>query len=252
MGAAHSPPPVIKLNKPNPTHLLRHKGQNADMRFTNSAAADAQFNAKSETVRVALPHPAIWARGITPGQHYSNLQSAQKTPKDERPPPANYLKDTYIQDHLKLFAAGTSFLVPLDCLEKYGREKLGRPSGQFVMPKAQVDQILRQAQGNVAVVEQMLGLPEGSWAGKTIARIDIAPQALSGLNLRMPPGNTKCANELWLAGGYLPTGVAEAMVDGPTRRQYIETIAVQGQVTLVNPGRSPSPRPPSPATRAAR
>ncbi len=144
-----------------------------------------------------------------------------QTPKGERPSPATYLSQKYISKHLRQFKKGASFLTSKDILDKYGREKLGRADGQFVMSKKEMDKLLKKAKGNVVYVETELGIPEGMWKNKTIVRIDIpAPQLL---HLRIPDGNEAGANELWLPGGRLPKGYRECVVNQISQGQYTET-----------------------------
>lgn len=85
-----------------------------------------------------------------------------------------------------------------------------------------MDEVLREANGDIGKIEQALGIPSGLWSGKDIRRIDVPnPRAL---HLRMATGNEIGANELWLPGGYLPTGFPEAIIDRVPEGMYTESV----------------------------
>lgn len=142
-------------------------------------------------------------------------------PKGQRPDPATYLAADTIRAHLAAFEAGASFLTTRGALDRFGRDPLGYPdNSQFVMPARQMDALLARTHGNVALIEQELGLPPGTWTGQQLVRIDIPdPRAV---NLRMASGNEMGANALWLPGGRLPTGLLEAVVNRLRPSQYRE------------------------------
>src|SRR5436305_1727414 len=75
-----------------------------------------------------------------------------------RPKPDVYLRPHYIHKCLSKFDNGGSYLVPVAVLDKYGRNLLGRTDGQFIMAKAQMDDLLQQANGNVSFIEHELGI----------------------------------------------------------------------------------------------
>lgn len=69
----------------------------------------------------------------------------------------------YITQHLKYFRYGASFIITTAWLETNGREFVGTKDGIFVIPKQQMDQLLKTANGSLAVVERNLGVIEGRW-----------------------------------------------------------------------------------------
>ncbi len=83
------------------------------------------------------------------------------------------------------------------------------------MPKAVADKAIKEARGNVFILESLLFLPSGS-LGKSPYRIDIAKPK----NLRIPSGNEEGANEGWVPGGYLGSGLPEAVIDKIEPAQY--------------------------------
>lgn len=149
-------------------------------------------------------------------------ESVLEIKKGKRPAPHKYLDTLYIRRHLAHFQDGASYLVPKDVLDKYGRDRLGRPDGQFVMTKSELDALLLKANGNLAVLEKELGIPSGTWKGRELSRIDIPMPEYLGL--RIPSGNEGGANALWLPGGFLPTGYREAVIDPIVKGRYVETV----------------------------
>ena len=141
-----------------------------------------------------------------------------------RDPPETYLPKRYIDNHLSKFDEGGSYLVRTKTLDDWGRDTLGRPDGQFIMPKGEMDNLLSRTGGRTDLIENELGIPPGSWnkPGETLSRIDIHDPR--SLDLRMPSGNESGANPLWMPGGKLPGGGSEAVVNQIKLGQYTETI----------------------------
>ncbi|PKI89915.1 hypothetical protein CW368_12180 [Actinomycetales bacterium SN12] len=132
-------------------------------------------------------------------------------PKGTRPDPASYLPAKYIADHLANFDGGSTRFMLKDNLIDYG---IGQRDGTtFVMPTQHVDDLMKAAGDDSRVLEQMLGLPRG-YLKQGVVRVDIPADRAAGL--RMPSGNEAGANELWIPGGKLPTGLPEAVIDGST------------------------------------
>lgn len=141
-----------------------------------------------------------------------------------RDPPETYLPKRYIDNHLSKFDEGGSYLVRTKTLDDWGRDTLGRPDGQFIMPKGEMNNLLSRTGGRTDLIENELGIPPGSWnkPGETLSRIDIHDPR--SLDLRMPSGNESGANPLWMPGGKLPGGGSEAVVNQIKLGQYTETI----------------------------
>lgn len=78
--------------------------------------------------------------------------------------------------------------------------------------------------GDIGKIEKELGIPPGTWnkPGATLSRIDIEDPR--SLNLRVPNGREDGANPLWMPGGKLPGGGAEAVIDQIPKGSYNETI----------------------------
>jgi len=166
-----------------------------------------------------IPHPPI---GFKDGW---NKERVLAYPKGKRPAPEEYLKITYIVQHLLEFNDGASYFVPQEILQKYGCNPVGRPDGQFVLPVTQARQLINASDGDIAKIESALGVPAGSWDGKPLLLIIIPDPG--ALNLRIPSGNEAGANNLWIPGGYTPEGYSEAVLDAVPQGQY--------EALIVNP-----------------
>ena len=142
-------------------------------------------------------------------------------PKGERPDPHTYLSDAYYQQQMQEFEGGASKFMLEKSHERYGPAQVDGTS--FVMPSSQVDEIMRTTGGDPRLMEQALGLPDG-YLNDKVVRLDI-PKT-DGLDLRIPSGNEAGANEQWIPGGHLPTGVSEAVLDGATLKAHPELYSV--------------------------
>lgn len=165
-----------------------------------------------------------WGRGgvylkFKPGY---TKETVLKTKKGNRPSPQEYLYPDYISQHLSKFNEGAAYLVPKSSLDKFGRSLVGRPDGQFVMTKKEMDALLQSANGDLSIIEKELGLPPGAWAGNEIVRIDVKNP--KEFNVRLPSGNEAGANEFWIPGGVLPNGKLEAVIDQIPQGKYTEEI----------------------------
>lgn len=129
--------------------------------------------------------------------------------KGNYPAPEEYLLKSYIEAHLKEFENGVSFFCPRATIERYGK-LLGRFDGVYVLPAYRADGILNRAKGDVAMIEKLLGIPEGHWQGKDLCRVDV--RDIKRLDLRMPSGNEEAANTLFSPGGITAGGQIEAVI----------------------------------------
>ena len=87
-------------------------------------------------------------------------------------------------------------------------DTIGPPEGTYVMPSSVADELIRQADGNIRLLETKLGFHTGS-LGSSPVRIDIP----NPRGLRMPSGNEKGANDVWLPGGFTTRNIPEAVID---------------------------------------
>ncbi|HNM86847.1 MAG TPA: hypothetical protein PKI77_20275, partial [Mycobacterium sp.] len=130
--------------------------------------------------------------------------------KGLRPDPSDYLPAEFIVKHLERFNEGATRFMTADNLDAFG---IGQRDGTtFVFPKNELDKLMGATGGDRALLEQALGLPPGYFATYEIVRVDIPNPENYGI--RMPSGNEAGANDQWFPGGFLPTGMPEAIIDG--------------------------------------
>ena len=170
--------------------------------------------AKGARVADAAADTADAARAASRLDNAAPLTRAQADeitalPKGSRPDPSEYLSPQYIGEHLALFEDGATRFQLRSGLDKYGPGQVDGTS--FVMPRAQADELLASAGGDPRALERALGLPEGQLDGNTLMRVDF--EQPEQLGLRVPSGNEAGANDLWIPGGRLPDGSAEAVID---------------------------------------
>jgi hypothetical protein len=142
--------------------------------------------------------------------------------------PAGYLDAGYLDTRIAAFEGGASYLLTTTNYQKYvqGKPFAGFPDGQFVAPPSVISQVLETANGDIASIEQQLGIPAGAWQGKGgIYRIDVADAVK--LQLRLPNGGEMGANEFWIPGGYTSGGVAEGFVNQIPLAAYTATQVVK-------------------------
>ena len=149
--------------------------------------------------------------GRTPQISQEKIQEIVSTPKGVRPDPSTYLSQDYIDNHLADFKDGATKIVATT-----PTGTAGPPNGTYVMPSSVADDLIVQAGGDVAKLEQSLGLPKGS-LGNNPVRVDIPDPT----GLRMPSGNEMGANNQWIPGGYTSGGIPEAVINSPTIEQYV-------------------------------
>ncbi|MGL3149276.1 hypothetical protein ACSS7Z_02825 [Microbacterium sp. A82] len=158
--------------------------------------------------------------------------------KGERPEPEDYLDADYIKQHLGQFENGGTHIYRTGSLEGYGPGNNMAADGSnttYVFPTDQLRDLMQQAKTPTELA-QALGLPENFFAGGDIELRDFAPHELDGL--RMPSGNEGGTDpDKWIPGGYLPSGIPEAVIDIPD-------FAKGTNNGIYNPGEWPgSPRP---------
>lgn len=139
--------------------------------------------------------------------------------KGDAPDPGDYLDADYIDQHLARFDDGASRIYFSDALHTYGPGQ--RDHTTFVFPTSELQKILDETGGDAHQIADRLGIEPQYFhvdndLTKPIKDVEIrnfSPDELSGL--RMPSGNEAGANDGWIPGGYLPTGVPEAVIDVP-------------------------------------
>ncbi|MGE2715206.1 hypothetical protein ACQI4L_14195 [Mycolicibacterium litorale] len=130
--------------------------------------------------------------------------------KGSRPDPSEYLPQEFIEHHLAKFDDGASRFMTTEALEDFG---IGHRDGtSFVFPTRELENLMEATGGDRRALEQVLGLPDGYFDTDGVVRVDVPDP--SSFDLRIPSGNEAGANEQWIPGGFLPTGMPEAVIDG--------------------------------------
>jgi hypothetical protein len=132
--------------------------------------------------------------------------------------PENYLAEDYVQEHAQTFSGKASYLLPGKNYDDYvNPEKtpnvnLGYNGALYVSSAAEIDRVLATAQGDIAVVERLLGITPGWWQGQGgLWRVNILDPETKGL--RIPHGFEASANEFWTPGALTSGGTLEAVLD---------------------------------------
>ena len=125
------------------------------------------------------------------------------------------------------FKNGGSYLISQANYDRFiaGRESIGRPDGQFVTPKNQMDDLMNQYPSDPRAWEEQLGLNSGS-LGENPYRVDINDP--SQFNLREASAEMSGANPQFRGDGKTTGGMDEAVVDPvPNPETHPEVGSVQ-------------------------
>jgi hypothetical protein len=137
--------------------------------------------------------------------------------KGNRPDPKSYLDEGYIREHLDQFSEGATRIYKTDSIRDWGpgnNQAVDGSNTAYVFPTDQLDRVIKEADGDPHKLSAMLGLPDDFFVGADVQLRDFAPEDLAGL--RMPSGNEGGTDvDHWIPGGYLPSGVPEAVIDIP-------------------------------------
>jgi hypothetical protein len=147
---------------------------------------------------------------------YREAQSSMLSGKPLQP--EVYLAEDYLQEHVRTFSGMASYLLPGEFYDKFvnleitDKVNLGRNGALYVSSASEIDRVLAIAQGDIAIVERLLGIPSGNWQGRDgLWRVDILNPESKGL--RIPDGFEVSANEFWTPGALTSGGTMEAVLD---------------------------------------
>lgn len=163
----------------------------------------------------AYPHPGDdgdldpprWDRNVVSDDMRAHILEMDK---GSRPDPSDYLPQQFIEHHLERFDDGASRFMTAEALEDYG---IGHRDGTtYVFPTRELENLMEATGGDRRALEQALGLPDGYFDVEGVVRVDVpSPETY---DLRIPSGNEAGTNDQWIPGGFLPTGMPEAVIDG--------------------------------------
>ena len=184
----------------------------ADLKDAGKVFADAVGKIGVNTVLAVLGVKGLkGARGAAAGEDAlsaEKIAEIKAMPKGSRPPPETYTAPDSIAAHNALFDNGASRIMPKSNFERFGPSQVDGTS--FVLPKADTDALLTSSGGDASVIENRLGLPSGYLSKEPMVLVDFTDP--KSLDLSFPSGNEAGASSLWEPGGYLPSGIPEAVV----------------------------------------
>ncbi len=154
-----------------------------------------------------------WSKLREEGLSLEQVEKIKGTPKGQKPLPETYLSEEYINNHLNSFKkSGAVKIMPS---EPSGT--IGGKGGTFVMSGDELSEIIRNADGDVAKIESVLGLDKG-YLGSNPVIVTIQDTS----SLRLPSGNELGAwPEYWEPGGYTSGGIKEAVINPAKEGTYI-------------------------------
>lgn len=149
-------------------------------------------------------------RDFTDGGQYDHAH------KKDRPDPDSYLSEGYIENHLARFENGASRIYVSKSLNDWGPAQGDHQV--FVFPTDELKHVLDEAGHDTDKLEKLLGLDPGSYRDEFGNPLNVeirhfSPEELT--DLHVPNGREDGANENWLPGGYLPTGIPEGVIRMP-------------------------------------
>ena len=193
-----------------------------------SGKLDEVSNIGGELSEISLPQKVIDARNnlsklvneapqkeFLPGKTSSDITNILK---GERPNPESYLDPEYISEESKLFEDGVARISGTDrWLNETGYMGVTDPEilngavpREYVFPKDYLDSIVNASGGDIRFVEDSLGLSHGTLGDNPVI-MQVEKGDYTGVDI--PNGNEFGANDEWIPGGKLPTGIPEATID---------------------------------------
>lgn len=133
---------------------------------------------------------------------------AKKDAGEVVPDPSTYLDADYIANHLAKFDDGAVRFTTQSKIDNYGT--LGGDEA-FTMPKSEFDDLIVETGGDLAQVEQKLGLDAGELTGDNAVIAWVKKEDMG--EVKMPSGNEGGANDQWIPGGKTSGGVSEGVSD---------------------------------------
>lgn len=177
---------------------------------------------RSQLDRIATPIAREVGAALSSTAHRlgipeSRLRAVADAPIGSRPPVSTYMTAAQRATHLAAFDSGIVRFTSRANYAKYGT--LG-PSGGFVTSAREFNAIVKEARGDLRVVEDRLGLMHGTLKnGDTMI---VGVRRTDAPSLRLPDGNERGVNDKWVPGGYTSGRVIEAVADFPKGTPFRE------------------------------
>lgn len=177
---------------------------------------------RSQLDRVATPIAREVGAAVSSTAHRlgipePRLRAVVDAPHGSRPPVSTYMTAAQRATHLAAFDGGIVRFTSRTNYVKYGT--LG-PSGGFVTSAREFNAIVKEARGDLRVVEERLGLMNGTLKnGDTMI---VGVKRTDAPSLRLPNGNEDGVNDKWVPGGFTSGRVIEAVADFPKGTPFKE------------------------------
>lgn len=177
---------------------------------------------RAQIARVASPvarevNAGLSAAAARLGVPEAKLQAALAAPKGSRPAVETYMSAAQRALHLQAFDGGIVRITSKSGHASYGT--LGPPGG-FVTSAKEFAAIVKEAKGDLKIVEDRLALPRGTL--KSDDTLIALIERRDAPDLRIPTGNERGANDKWVPGGYTAGRVIEAVMDFPPSLPFKE------------------------------
>ena len=168
---------------------------------------------QSQIARVASPIAREVSAGVSAaatrlGLSDGTIRAIVDRGRGARPPVSSYMSASQRATHLAAFDGGIVRITSRSAVTRYGT--LG-PAGGFVTSAKDFSRIVKEAGGDLKIVEQRLGLIEGTLKDGDTLIAYVKRENATGL--RVPDGNEAGANDKWVPGGYTSGNVVEAVMD---------------------------------------
>lgn len=204
-------PPASSSSQPHPSVPQDPTTSSDSSRVSDSGASDGNghhpASAEPHLRGEGVPDPQRWDESVLSEEMRDEIQAMDK---GTRPDPSEYLPQEFIEHHLERFDDGASRFMTAEALGDYG---IGHRDGTTVVfPTRELENLMEVTGGDRRALEQALGLPDGYFETDGVVRVDVAEP--KNFDLRIPSGNEAGANDQWIPGGFLPTGMPEAVIDG--------------------------------------
>ena len=146
----------------------------------------------------------------------------------ERPNAEMLYEKNYIENHVRNFENGGSYLVSkkvydLRIKDNILNPQLGRPGELFISTHEQINQALIESNGSLSKLEKIMGFDSGTYTENGgVVRIDIKNPV--DYEIRLPSGNEYGANSHFVSGGKTDGGALEAVINNVPNTDKYRTI----------------------------
>ncbi len=179
--------------------------------------AEGEYSQKpTETIKVESPNQISYGdkgtgkgiEGNTLSLSETKIKEILAKEKGTRPDPSTYMSQAEIDAHLAKFDDGAVRFTSKAKYEEFGTYG---PNEGFVMPASEFNQLMKETNGDLRILEKKLGLEDGYLSNSDSITVYIPKSEFK--NLKIPSGNENGANQFWKPGGKTSGGISEAVMD---------------------------------------